>query len=123
MRTAMNLPDVSIGEKEMQRGDLITVQGLGNPNAIIDVLIERSPRLKRNSPAARPIKNGSSVQVHFGTSRTAAKITLFDGPALGAAQSAIAQLRDRKSTRLNSSHLGISYAVFCLKKKNKSSIR
>src|SRR5205814_7565468 len=27
------------------------------------------------------------------------------------------QCRDRKSTRLNSSHLGISYAVFCLKKK------
>src|SRR5438045_4781603 len=31
-----------------------------------------------------------------------------EAPALG---------RDRKSTRLNSSHLGISYAVFCLKKK------
>src|SRR5436853_3835822 len=28
-----------------------------------------------------------------------------------------APLGDRKSTRLNSSHLGISYAVFCLKKK------
>src|SRR5215471_20201327 len=27
--------------------------------------------------------------------------------------------RDRKSTRLNSSHVEISYAVFCLKKKNK----
>src|SRR2546426_3889382 len=27
-------------------------------------------------------------------------------------------VRDRKSTRLNSSHLVISYAVFCLKKKN-----
>src|SRR5262245_62885572 len=27
--------------------------------------------------------------------------------------------QDRKSTRLNSSHLGISYAVFCLQKKNK----
>src|SRR5438132_6214461 len=27
--------------------------------------------------------------------------------------------RDRKSTRLNSSHTVISYAVFCLKKKNK----
>src|SRR5690242_21622924 len=26
--------------------------------------------------------------------------------------------RDRKSTRLNSSHMSISYAVFCLKKKN-----
>src|SRR5438045_6142473 len=30
---------------------------------------------------------------------------------------------DRKSTRLNSSHLGISYAVFCLKKNNKESQR
>src|SRR5436853_4591237 len=30
--------------------------------------------------------------------------------------------RDRKSTRLNSSHLGISYAVFCLKKKKKKKI-
>src|SRR5256885_10415851 len=29
-----------------------------------------------------------------------------------------ARARDRKSTRLNSSHLVISYAVFCLKKKN-----
>src|SRR5690554_7183113 len=29
---------------------------------------------------------------------------------------------DRKSTRLNSSHVRISYAVFCLKKKNKSLI-
>src|SRR5262245_65275056 len=27
---------------------------------------------------------------------------------------------DRKSTRLNSSHLGISYAVFCLKKKKRT---
>src|SRR5262245_63773816 len=30
--------------------------------------------------------------------------------------------QDRKSTRLNSSHLGISYAVFCLKKKKKRKI-
>src|SRR5436305_7548832 len=29
------------------------------------------------------------------------------------------EMRDRKSTRLNSSHVRISYAVFCLKKKNK----
>src|SRR5262245_64401254 len=40
---------------------------------------------------------GSSCSIHFGTGITSA---------------------DRKSTRLNSSHLGISYAVFCLKKKN-----
>src|SRR5438477_942567 len=31
----------------------------------------------------------------------------------------ILQPRDRKSTRLNSSHMSISYAVFCLKKKKK----
>src|SRR2546430_4185156 len=30
------------------------------------------------------------------------------------------RLRDRKSTRLNSSHSQISYAVFCLKKKKKT---
>src|ERR1039458_9315169 len=30
-------------------------------------------------------------------------------------------MEDRKSTRLNSSHLGISYAVFCLKKKKEAS--
>src|SRR5690349_22683196 len=32
------------------------------------------------------------------------------------------ELRDRKSTRLNSSHVEISYAVFCLKKKKKNRI-
>src|SRR5690242_21076736 len=30
---------------------------------------------------------------------------------------------DRKSTRLNSSHMSISYAVFCLKKKNRDKYR
>src|SRR5437899_10255258 len=33
------------------------------------------------------------------------------------------ETQDRKSTRLNSSHLGISYAVFCLKKKNAAASR
>src|SRR5256885_9565351 len=36
-------------------------------------------------------------------------------------QNQVNRSQDRKSTRLNSSHLVISYAVFCLKKKNKSS--
>src|SRR5262245_64171285 len=40
-------------------------------------------------------------------SRLAAELDVRVGEAVG----------DRKSTRLNSSHLGISYAVFCLKKK------
>src|SRR5580698_1188239 len=33
-----------------------------------------------------------------------------------------ARIGDRKSTRLNSSHMSISYAVFCLKKKNVASL-
>src|SRR2546430_4862541 len=37
-------------------------------------------------------------------------------------ESLIQDLRDRKSTRLNSSHSQISYAVFCLKKKNNNTI-
>src|SRR5258705_4367055 len=43
--------------------------------------------------------------------------SLATGSALG--NSTPSSARDRKSTRLNSSHLGISYAVFCLKKKKK----
>src|SRR5690242_21207644 len=35
-------------------------------------------------------------------------------------ESATTESPDRKSTRLNSSHMSISYAVFCLKKKNKN---
>src|SRR3712207_8121762 len=35
----------------------------------------------------------------------------------------LSELKDRKSTRLNSSHANISYAVFCLKKKNTSQIK
>src|SRR3712207_8619691 len=35
---------------------------------------------------------------------------------------AVLQRRDRKSTRLNSSHANISYAVFCLKKKKTTRI-
>src|SRR5438045_4749525 len=39
--------------------------------------------------------------------------------AVGGSQAPSGGGQDRKSTRLNSSHLGISYAVFCLKKKKK----
>src|SRR3712207_8922822 len=39
-------------------------------------------------------------------------------PPVGCPQQLCASSIDRKSTRLNSSHANISYAVFCLKKKN-----
>src|SRR5437762_4710827 len=43
-------------------------------------------------------------------------VLLYDGLSL----LRLPELADRKSTRLNSSHRCISYAVFCLKKKNKT---
>src|SRR2546427_5897963 len=43
------------------------------------------------------------------------------GTAAAAARAAGAWASDRKSTRLNSSHSQISYAVFCLKKKKNTS--
>src|SRR5690625_6751390 len=52
---------------------------------------------------------------------SAKSITLsFPDPAggKGTSEEQIAVVSDRKSTRLNSSHVAISYAVFCLKKKN-----
>src|SRR5690242_21053374 len=44
----------------------------------------------------------------------------FDAP--GVDERPHVNVRDRKSTRLNSSHMSISYAVFCLKKKKKNNI-
>src|SRR5690606_40919612 len=59
---------------------------------------------------------------HEGTSDVAWGLIAFD--SLAAYEAYRARLRsdpegDRKSTRLNSSHVKISYAVFCLKKKKK----
>src|SRR3712207_6929647 len=47
---------------------------------------------------------------------------LIEGMIIAAYAAGINRALDRKSTRLNSSHANISYAVFCLKKKNKKDI-
>src|SRR5438477_7337298 len=44
-------------------------------------------------------------------------------PAAGVVEQRDGHPLDRKSTRLNSSHMSISYAVFCLKKKNQRTRR
>src|SRR2546426_3178977 len=58
---------------------------------------------------------GAESQQHGSLVRSEA-VGLFEG-----ANGLVRLSADRKSTRLNSSHLVISYAVFCLKKKKKQS--
>src|SRR5438132_5256114 len=60
------------------------------------------------SPTGRPSRVNPQGTVIAGTPH--------DGGAIGR-QQPLDVARDRKSTRLNSSHTVISYAVFCLKKK------
>src|SRR5207253_9484341 len=64
-----------------------------------------APRAAESTPRARERRRTASL----------------DSPPPTEANRAAAQPRtaDRKSTRLNSSHVAISYAVFCLKKKTK----
>src|SRR5256885_3507223 len=85
-------------------------------------MIRRPPRstlfpyttLFRSDAGAEPARRGCRAR------RAAADGDLRrDLHAHGHAAPRAAARRDRKSTRLNSSHLVISYAVFCLKKKKK----
>ena len=91
-RAALNLSDVAVGggPNTVGRGDVVTTPDLGAVHQCLEVVIHRSPRL---GPDAWPIKNHSSVYVHHGTSRVAARITLPDQEALKPGESALAQLR------------------------------
>src|SRR5258705_7253725 len=60
-----------------------------------------------------------SVWVLFPAKPGQAVATLDGPPLLFGSETAFVAWTDRKSTRLNSSHLGISYAVFCFKKKKR----
>src|SRR2546429_2206014 len=68
-------------------------------------------RSRKGVPPLRMIAKGYGASGYIAPNNTAA----------GRAQNRRVELQDRKSTRLNSSHGYISYAVFCLKKKKKNS--
>src|ERR1039458_2850514 len=57
---------------------------------------------------------GSAVTIALTAALASKRPAPIHSTSTGSAKSSVAT--DRKSTRLNSSHLGISYAVFCLKK-------
>jgi selenocysteine-specific elongation factor len=92
MRTAINLPDIPVDQ--IKRGDVVTIPSLGGPGSNLVVLLGKSSRLDREDHVvARPLKNGSFVYAHHGTSRVAAKIALRENGPLEASQKKVAQLK------------------------------
>src|SRR3712207_7063220 len=80
----------------------------------------RSRNTRRNAPAPGDTRRfrAKSRKLHK-VQETSLKELFYGSPNLEALSHAILLARhhgDRKSTRLNSSHANISYAVFCLKK-------
>src|SRR3712207_9110595 len=88
------------------------------------LMIRRPPRstlfpyttLFRSLPG-EPVLGGQVVQYGGLEEEPVRQVIDSRSPAAGQDGTAV---RDRKSTRLNSSHANISYAVFCLKKKKKT---
>src|SRR5690242_21589089 len=84
-------------------------------------MIRRPPRstlfpTRRSSDLIRSVANWPEAAKLHETAVGIAVLGLekgFEAPGF-----AVVSEQDRKSTRLNSSHMSISYAVFCLKKKN-----
>src|SRR5205814_8564647 len=72
----------------------------------------------RTGAAATAVGRSASRALGTDESQGSVKGMLEGGETLSARRPSL----DRKSTRLNSSHLGISYAVFCLKKKNNTQV-
>src|SRR3712207_8976517 len=75
----------------------------------------RSPGTRSEVGDGRGAKNGGRGGFH-GSGDARNETPHATGPSPQESMSAIHE-SDRKSTRLNSSHANISYAVFCLKKK------
>src|SRR5205814_3230551 len=78
-------------------------------------------RAAPSSVATRPRSTSAFSSASISTARPSRKRTrrpVTSAPATSSGFVAATTPSDRKSTRLNSSHLGNSYAVFCLKKKN-----
>src|SRR3712207_8264602 len=68
-----------------------------------------------NATSASSASQSSSTVAVAISASVVAELT---SATISARRDASTRRRDRKSTRLNSSHANISYAVFCLKKKN-----
>src|SRR5438128_12412766 len=97
---------------------LVTATGTLNPVTNVQVGSQVSGNIQKLfADFNSQVKAGQTV-AQIDPAIFQATVTQAEGD-LATSQAALelAKLRDRKSTRLNSSHGSISYAVFCLKKK------
>src|SRR5262245_65110028 len=84
-----------------------------------------SPTTSTGTSGSAPVRErarevGAEIGDKVAAGATAAEHALANGQITAKIKAKMAlDDSDRKSTRLNSSHLGISYAVFCLKKKKR----
>src|SRR5690606_41191321 len=86
--------------------------------AALDVIAEQGLAAVAVEPLARRLGvTKGSFYWHF-PSREALLVAALERWEAMEQETVFGQLEDRKSTRLNSSHVKISYAVFCLKKKS-----
>src|SRR3712207_8128138 len=100
--------------------------------------MKRRPPRSTLFPSPTLFRSGSQQELNLLLERNRDRVALHRRPPLAALDRTLRQLHpavrsagtrarevhgasgDRKSTRLNSSHANISYAVFCLKKKKKT---
>jgi selenocysteine-specific elongation factor len=90
MRTAINLPDLRVDQ--IKRGDVATLPNHGAPSSTLIVRVQKLSRFNGDKTVAHPLKNGSSIYVHHGASRVAAKIRLRENGSLDEGKEKIARL-------------------------------
>jgi selenocysteine-specific elongation factor len=91
MRTAINLPDLRVDQ--IKRGDVVTLPSHGVPSSTLIVLVEKPSRPNGDKTLTRPLKNGSSIYVHHGASRIAARIRFRENGSLEAGNEKVARLK------------------------------
>src|SRR3712207_7576129 len=88
------------------RSTLFPYTTLFRSGVISAMLVQPGQRVAGDAPLASLVPAHATMQAHLFAPSSAIGFLRREQPVL-----------DRKSTRLNSSHANISYAVFCLKKK------
>src|SRR5262245_64822786 len=90
---------VAVSSQEVVQRDTIKIYDIQRPASIVDLGLRHAEQISLLEKVQNAVLAEQSVLIDSGATVC---------PKCG-------QKLDRKSTRLNSSHLGISYAVFCLK--------